>query len=185
MLFQLRQRFLSELLQVGVLATLHVVLIHLDGLLVSDDLIVGVGFVEILAITQLQDHGFGLVHQRGLVGHFQVFGLGQLRKLLIGLGVVVDHHLGELLHILRRTLVQGHLRRFDFCNTFGRSLVDEVFAFGGKRQVSRYSEQQGECARENCFGCSGHCVLLSSPDLCWPGGRHKARCGEIAVPFCD
>src|SRR5690606_4804510 len=66
-----------------------------DGLLVGVDLIVGVGGVEGLAVTGLQDQGLGLVHQGGFVSHFQPLVRCQLGQLLVGGGVVLDHAFGE------------------------------------------------------------------------------------------
>ncbi len=112
----------------------------------GDDLVVGVGLVEILAVAQFQDHGLGLVHERGLVRHFEIFLLRQLCELLIGFGVVVDHLLGKLLHILRCAFFQRHLGCLDFRDAFGRGFIDEVVAFRSQSHVGCQPDEQGESA---------------------------------------
>src|SRR5690606_8460712 len=127
MLFELGQRRFGKLLQLGVFAVLGVFAKQLDSLLVSHDLVVCIGLVEILTFTELEDHGFCLVHQRGIVGYLQILLLaGDFGQFLIGLGVVIDHFLGKGPDVFRVALVQRQLGGFDFRDTLGRGFVNEV-----------------------------------------------------------
>src|SRR5690606_15494253 len=99
-----------------------------DGLLVGVDLIVGVGGVEGLAVTGLQDQGLGLVHQGGFVRHFQPLVRCQLVQLVVAGDVVLEHAFGEGANVIVLVLFQRLLGGFDPGDALGGGVVDAVFS---------------------------------------------------------
>ena len=95
------------------------------------DLVVGVGGIKGFAIACVQDHGLGLVHQRGFIGNFQVFRSGQFGHLLVGCRMILDHHVGKLLDLFRLRLLQRLARGFDFRNALGGGFLKEIIRVDG------------------------------------------------------
>src|SRR5690606_11073246 len=83
-------------------------LVERHGLLVGDDLVVGIGLVEGLTAAQLEDLGLGAVQQVGVVSQVEILARGNARQLGVGGAVIVEHLLGEVLDFLGLGLGHRH-----------------------------------------------------------------------------
>ncbi len=154
---------------------------------------VGVGRVE-GGVAQVEQGRLGLVGQAGVVFDLQFLALGQAAQFGVDLAVVVDHLLGEYLHIGGGALFQRHLAGFDFRHAGRRGLADEglwrglVHVLGvGERQGQDQQEPGGSL--EGKADCSVHGRLRWRDREKMPGLRHNAprprRCcdGAAGRPF--
>ncbi|MNG21062.1 hypothetical protein D3C84_1053870 [compost metagenome] len=89
------------------------------------DLVVGVGLIEGF-IAHVEDLFLGLFHQRCGVRHFNIVFLGDGRQFVVGLAMIGNHHVGERLDVRRLAFFEGQSAGFDFSNTAGSGMVDEV-----------------------------------------------------------
>src|SRR4051812_47271427 len=123
-LLEHRQVLLRIGLQVGILAIAGFVLEQLDGLLVRLDLLLAVHADRIAGAAklavQLLMRGYQVLRDG------QALALRDLLELVVGLGVIVDHHLRELLVVVAGGTILDQLGGADLELTRAGGLGDEV-----------------------------------------------------------
>ena len=128
-LLQHRQALPGEGGQIGILSLVDILLELVDILLMIAHHLVRVGVIELLAGLLLQLGIFLLVLVRQLWRQLHALFLGDLLQLVVGLAMVVDHALAELLDFVACCLLLRELAELDFLEAALRSLGRELDVF--------------------------------------------------------
>ncbi|MCY1451647.1 hypothetical protein D9M71_685220 [compost metagenome] len=116
------------------------------------DLVIGIGRIKRL-VTHIEDFFLGLLHQCRVVRHFNVILFRDGRQLIVGLGMVGDHHIGKGFDIGRLAFLQGQSTGFDFGDAARSGLVDKVIigCREGRAHAGTQGDGQGDMAQVKSF----------------------------------
>lgn len=153
------QRGLRELMHIRVFRLLVFLSEHFHGGLVVLDHVLQPRLIKGIAVLRLQILALFQCVRGGRGGERHLFALGQCFQLVVGLGVVIDDALRELLDLRIGRLFQRHLAQLHFSQTIGGGMLHERAVRGVGRTLCIYrpvglghrcaSQTQKQCTAEH------------------------------------